>query len=295
MIGSWSDWSAWYWRAARLGYGPLNVLLEWFLIGSVVYICIRFLRGTRGSRVFTGVAFVMVAGTLLVNLVAEQLGLERIKMLYYPFVTGMFLVALVVFQPELRRGLMRLGETRWFAGLGGDVDRQVEEICRAVAYLSKNKIGGLLAIERDVPLGVTASAGTRLDAELSAELLMTIFWPGSALHDLGVVVQSGRVSAAGCQFPLVESEELEQTFGSRHRAAVGLSQESDAVVVVVSEETGIISIAERGRLLRPLTVESLRHTLHEMLANGKPEPLPESLVAAQANKSPHQTVAAATD
>lgn len=280
MIGSWSDWSTWYWRLTRSGYGPLNVLLEWFLIGSVVYVCVRFLRGTRGSRVFTGVAFVMVTGTLMVNLVAEQLGLERIKMLYYPFVTGMFLVALVVFQPELRRGLMRLGETRWFAGLGRDVDRQVEEICRAVAYLAKNKIGALMAIERDVPLGVTAQGGTRLDAELTAELLMTIFWPGSALHDLGVIVQSGRVSAAGCQFPLVESEELEQTFGSRHRAAVGLSQESDAVIVVVSEETGIISIAERGRLLRPLTVESLRHTLQEMLASRKAEPLAESRAAA---------------
>ena len=167
------------------GYGPLNVLLEWFLIGSVVYVCVRFLRGTRGSRVFTGVAFVLVAGTLMVNLVAEQLGLERIKILYTPFVTGMFLVTLVVFQPELRRGLMRLGETRWFAGLGRDVDKLVEEICRAVTYLSKNKIGALIAIERDVPLGVTAAGGTRLDAELSAELLMTIFWPGSALHDLG--------------------------------------------------------------------------------------------------------------
>lgn len=269
MIGSWSDWSAWYERAVHSGYGPLNVLLEWFLIGSVVYAFVRFLRGTRGSRVFTGVAFVLVAGTLMVNLVAEQLGLERIKVLYTPFVSGMFLVALVVFQPELRRGLMRLGEKRWFAGFGRDVDNLVDEICRAVAYLSKNKIGALMAVERDVPLGVTAAGGTRLDAELTAELLMTIFWPGSALHDLGVIIQSGRLAAAGCQFPLVESEELEQTFGSRHRAAVGLSQESDAVIVVVSEETGIISIAERGRLLRPLTVETLRHTLQEMLSGRK--------------------------
>lgn len=280
MIGNWSDLSAWYLRLNRSGYGPLSVLFEWLLIGLVVYICVRFLRGTRGSRVFTGVAFVMVAGTLMVNLVAERLGLERIKVLYSPFVTGMFLVALVVFQPELRRGLMRLGETRWLAVLGRNVDHQVDELCRAVTYLSKNKIGALIAIERDVPLGVTASGGTKLDAELSAELLMTIFWPGSALHDLGVILQAGRVAAAGCQFPLVESEELEQTLGSRHRAAAGLSQESDAVVVVVSEETGIISIAERGRLLRPLTVETLRHTLQEMLATRKGEPMPEPRVTA---------------
>jgi len=281
VIASESGWFEWYTNLSRSGYGLHTLVLEWFLIGCVVYACVRFLRGTRGSRVFTGVAFVLVAGTLMVNLVAERLGLERIKVLYTPFVTGMFLVTLVVFQPELRRGLMRLGETRWFAGLGRDVDRLIDEICRSVAYMSKNKIGALIAIERDVPLGATAAGGTRLDAEVSAELLMTIFWPGSALHDLGVIIQAGRVAAAGCQFPLVESEELEQTFGSRHRAAVGLSQESDAVVVVVSEETGIISIAERGRLLRPLTVDSLRSTLQEMLTNRKTvQPPAESRVAA---------------
>jgi diadenylate cyclase len=273
-MSSGASWLEWYWHLGRPGYGPFNVLLEWLLIGFVVYICVRFLRGTRGSRVFVGVAVVLVAATLLVKLVAEQLHLERIKVLYPDFVMGMFLVALVVFQPELRRGLTRLGEARWLQGLARKVDNMVEEICRATAYLAKNKIGGLIAIERDVPLGMVAGAGVRLDAEVSAELLMTIFWPGSALHDLGVIVQAGRVAAAGCQFPLVESEELESILGSRHRAAVGLSQESDAVIVVVSEETGIISIAERGRLLRPLTVEALRRTLHDKLSASKTETAP---------------------
>jgi diadenylate cyclase len=278
-------WTDWLFRLGRSGYGPFNVLLEWFLIGAVVYLCVRFLRGTRGSRVFVGVAFVLVAATILVKLVAEQLGLERIKILYPHLVMGMFLVTLIVFQPELRRGLMRLGEARWLQSWTSDVDRLIEELCRAAAFLSKNKIGALVAIERDVPLGQVAGGGVRLDAELTAELLMTIFWPGSALHDLGVVLQAGRVAAAACQFPLVESEELENTFGSRHRAAVGLSQESDAVVVVVSEETGVISIAERGRLLRPLTVESLRRTLVEMLSERKPdaEPVADARVAARGN------------
>ncbi len=181
---------------------------------------------------------------------------------------------------------MRLGETRWLQGLTHEVDRLIDEICRATGYLAKNKIGALIAVERDVPLGQMAGAGVRLDAVVTAELLMTIFWPGSALHDLGVIVQAGRVAAAGCQFPLVESEELESTLGSRHRAAVGLSQESDAVVVVVSEETGTISIAERGRLLRPLTVESLRRTLTEMLSRRKDEPAPvapETRILAESN------------
>jgi diadenylate cyclase len=281
-------WSEWFLRLRGSGYGPLNILLEWFLIGTVVYLCVRFLRGTRGSRVFVGVAFVLVAATLLVKLVAEQLGLERIKILYPHLVMGMFLVTLIVFQPELRRGLMRLGEARWLRSWTSDVDRLIEELCRAATFLSKNKIGALVAIERDVPLGQVASCGVRLDAEVTAELLMTIFWPGSALHDLGVTVQAGRISAAGCQFPLVESEELENTFGSRHRAAVGLSQESDAVIVVVSEETGIISIAERGRLLRPLTVETLRRTLTEMLSKrnkpqAQPEPVADPRMVTQGN------------
>lgn len=279
--------SEWFFRLRGSGYGPFNVLLEWLLIGTVVYLCMRFLRGTRGSRVFMGVVFVLVAATLLVKLVAEQLGLERIKILYPYVVMGMFLVTLIVFQPELRRGLMRLGEARWLRSWTSDVDRLIEELCRAAAYLAKNKIGALVAIERDVPLGQIASAGVRLDAELSAELLMTVFWPGSALHDLGVVVQAGRISAAGCQFPLVESEELENAFGSRHRAAVGLSQESDAVIVVISEETGTISIAERGRLLRPLTIDSLRRTLTDMLSKDRPQSEPEPAadvrVVAQSN------------
>jgi diadenylate cyclase len=266
---SWSSWSEWFWRFGRPGYGLVNVLLEWFLIGAVVYLCMRFLRGTRGSRVFIGVLVVLVAATFVVKLVAEQLNLERIKVLYPDFLVGMFLVALVVFQPELRRGLMRLGEARWLRSWTRDVDRLIDEVCRAAGYLSRNKIGALVALERDVPLDTVAAAGVRLDAEVSAELLITIFWPGSALHDLGVVIQSARIAAAGCQFPLVESEELDSSLGSRHRAALGLSQESDAVIVVVSEETGTISIAERGRLLRPLTAELLHRTLHEMLSGLK--------------------------
>jgi len=260
-----TGWYEWYLRLSQSGYNPLKVLLEWFLIGAVVYGCVRFLQGTRGSRVLTGVVFVLASATLLVKFVAEQLGLERIKVLYPYFVMGMFLVALVVFQPELRRGLMRLGETRWLRRWTKDIDLLVDEIVRAVAYLSKNKIGAIIAIERDVPLGGVAGSGTRLDAEVTAELLTTIFWPGSALHDMGVIIRNDRIAAAGCQFPLAESDDLDKSLGSRHRAAIGLSEESDALVVVVSEETGIISLAERGRLRRPLTPEVLREMLHRGL------------------------------
>ncbi len=136
-------------------------------------------------------------------------------------------------------------------------------------FCSRRKIGALIAIERETGLGGIAESGTRLNAELSAELLNTIFWPNSPLHDLGVIVSGGRVMYAGVQFPLAESGDLEKELGARHRAAVGMSQESDAVVLVVSEETGDVSIAERGQLIRMLSPAGLRGLLGELLGRGE--------------------------
>jgi diadenylate cyclase len=131
----------------------------------------------------------------------------------------------------------------------------------------------LVAIERDVGLGGIAETGTLVGANLTAPLLETIFWPNSPLHDLGVVIRNGKIEYAGVQFPLAESGELERELGSRHRAAVGMSQESDAVVLVVSEETGDVSIAERGQLIRKLTPDGLRGLLSELLGRGESPPI----------------------
>jgi diadenylate cyclase len=163
---------------------------------------------------------------------------------------------------------MRLGETRLFRGFSQQVNEEIEALVESATFCSRRKIGALIAIERETGLGGIAESGTRLNAELSAELLNTIFWPNSPLHDLGVIVSGGRVMYAGVQFPLAESGDLEKELGSRHRAAVGMSQESDAVVLVVSEETGDVSIAERGQLIRKLTPEGLRGLLGELL--GRP-------------------------
>ncbi len=142
----------------------------------------------------------------------------------------------------------------------------IDQIVQAAGYLSTNKIGGLIAIEREDALASVAEGGTKLDAAVSAELLKTIFWPGSALHDMGVVIRAEKIVAAGVQFPLAESEEISQELGSRHRAAIGLSQESDCLVVAISEETGIISLAENGRLRRKLSPEDLREALRQRMA-----------------------------
>ncbi len=230
-------------------YGLRTIVPEMLLIGVVVYTVLRFLQGTRGARLLQGVALLLVVGFLLVNFIAEQFQLDRIAVLYQPLVWTIFLTTIVVFQPELRRGLMRLGETRWRRrARRSAVEQVVRPVTRACMKLSKNKIGALIAIERDVGLGGLLEQGVRIDARLSAELLETIFYPGSTLHDLGVIIQGDRISAAGCPFPLGDADGYDRSIGSRHRAAIGMSFESDAVVVVVSEETGGISIAENGRL-----------------------------------------------
>lgn len=252
------------------GYRLWVVVSEMMLIGIVVYAVLRFLHGTRGARLLQGLLTLVIGGFLVVHVLAEQFGLERIAVLYQPFVWMVVLTTLVVFQPELRRGLMRLGETRWRRQRLSEIDKVARPIATACAQLSKNKIGALIAIEREIGLGGLTDQGVKLDARLSPELLNTIFWPGSALHDLGVIIQNGRIAAAGCPFPLGDAEGLDRSIGSRHRAAIGMSLDSDAVVVVVSEETGSISIAERGRLYRHIPPDALFSTLRRHLASEKP-------------------------
>jgi diadenylate cyclase len=245
---------------------PLNTAIELALIGIIVYAVLRFLHGTRGARLLQGLITLLVVGFLVVRVVAETAGLDRISVLYEPFAWFVVLTTLVVFQPELRRGLMRLGETRFRRGRRSEIDAIARPVSTSCTWLSKNKIGALIAVEGQIGLSGLTDEGIRLDAKLTPELLNTIFWPGSALHDLGVVLQQGRIGAAGVQFPLGDAEGVDRSIGSRHRAAIGLSLESDAVVVVVSEETGAISIAERGHLYSHIPPDALFKTLRRHLS-----------------------------
>lgn len=247
----------------RLGFyvrnEPVELIIEMALLWALIYMVFRFLRGTRGARVIKGMLFLLISVTLVVKLLGSGSAFERLNFLYSNFLTFAALALVIVFQPELRRALVRLGEARIFMGQSLRKARVIEEVLGSVGYLAKNKIGALIAIERQTGLRGIIEIGTRLDASVSRDLLNTIFWPGSALHDMGVIIQGDRIIAASVQFPLAEGEQFTGTeLGSRHRAAVGLSQEADALIIVVSEETGTISLAERGNLIRPLTVESLR-------------------------------------
>jgi diadenylate cyclase len=247
-----------------LSYPPWIVLLELLLIGVVVHLVVEFLRGTRGARMIKGIALFLVAAYVIIKLGGEKL--RRVDYLYSQLLFFATFAIVVVFQPELRRALIRLGEARLFRGVVNPMRSSVDTLCRCAAYCSKNRIGALIAIEREVGLLGLSETGTVINATLSAELLNTIFWPGSMLHDMGVVVRDGKLAAAGVQFPLADSGDLDTELGARHRAALGLSEETDAVIIVVSEETGTISVAEHGRLIRNLTVEGLEALLLELLA-----------------------------
>jgi len=249
-------------------YPKWQVLIELLMIGTFVYSVIKFLQGTRGARMLKGAAVVLIGLYLIVRLVGQRYDLTRIAFLYEKFLLIASFAVVVVFQPELRRALMRLGETRLFRKFSHQLHDEVDQLVESATYCSRRKIGALIAVEREVGLGGIAETGTRIDAQLSASLINTIFWPNSPLHDLGVVISAGRVAYAGVQFPLAESDDMDdRDLGSRHRAAVGLSQETDAVVLVCSEETGDISIAERGTLIRKIDPEALRDLLMELLAS----------------------------
>ena len=249
-------------------YGWSVVITELVIIGIVVYIVLKFLEGTRGLRLFRGLILILASILLIIGVLAENFHLTRIKVLSRPVLYIIFFGSLVVFQPELRRGLMRLGEARWFRRLMSASESTIQSVTSAAKYLSAHKIGALIAIERQVGLASIIESGVLLDAHVSAELLKTIFWPGSALHDLGVIIQEDRIVAASCQFPLTESENVDPSLGSRHRAAVGLTEDSDAVVVVVSEETGRISLAVDGKLYLGLAHSELEEKLKQLLLSG---------------------------
>jgi diadenylate cyclase len=246
---------------SHLREGPLEVALEVAVIWIAVLVVYRFLRGTRGARVIKGVALILVVGVFSIQVFGQEGAFERLNLLYSKALPIVSLILIIVFQPELRRALVRLGEARFFRQTGLRRARVIEELVTAMQYLSRNKIGALIAIERRVGLRGIVELGTRLDAEVTKQLLDTIFWPGSALHDMGVVIRGDRIVAAGVQFPLSDGENLPQELGSRHRAAIGLSQETDALILIVSEETGTISIAERGELKRGLSADDLRPIL----------------------------------
>jgi len=249
------------------GYDWWRVFIELFLIGIVVYWLVDFLEGTRGERLFRGVLFILVAGVLILNLVVERLQFPRLQYLYNGFLIGILIIAVAGFQPEIRRVLIRIGGPRFWPGPSHQLSRTIEEIITAASQLSASRTGAIIVIEKQVALGEFIETGIRIEAKVTAELLKTIFHPGTSLHDMAVVIRGERVLAAGVQLPLAEIGSVNGVeLGSRHRAAIGITTGSDATCLVISEETGIISIAEGGKLTRNVDESKLRKSLSTALS-----------------------------
>ncbi|MFZ5803118.1 MAG: diadenylate cyclase CdaA [Candidatus Omnitrophota bacterium] len=230
-------------------------LFEICFIWILLYYLLRFFQGTRAMQVFMGLFILAVIFNI-----AKIFGLHTINWVLSKLLAVGVVAILIIFQPELRRGLARLGQNTFKGGLlqkGGTVD----ELIKACEVLSRNRIGALIAIERDIGLKNYIESGIPMDAKVSQELLITLFTPSTPTHDGGVILVGDRIASCGALFPLSQNEELSRSLGMRHRAAVGLSEESDAVCVIVSEETGKISIAAEGKLTRGLDGDGLKNVL----------------------------------
>lgn len=273
----------------RLGtYPPVYIAVELILIWIVVYAIVRFLEGTRAAGALKGLLIIAVIVALLSRLLGGAEIFQRLSVLYDKFLALIAVALIVIFQPELRRALVRLGEAPFFRATPKDVLFIADQVAEAAKYLSRQKFGALIVIERQVGLRGVVEGGTMLDARLTARLLQSIFFPGSALHDLAVIIKGRTIHAAGVQLPLAEPDEMpDPQLGSRHRAAVGLSRECDALIVVVSEESGYIRIAERGRLSTPLTAEELTNELRARLGRLPPASSRPSPAATQARAQAH--------
>ena len=239
-------------------------LVEIAIVSVLFYRLLLLIRRTRAMQILLGVFLLAFTSVM-----ARFLGFILITRLLETLLQYGAIAAVVVFQPELRSALARLGQSRMF-GLVRRLEESkvVDEIAEAVTHLSRSKIGAIIAMEREVGLDEYAQTGSSLAAVVSADMLRTIFTPGTPLHDGAVLIVGDHIKAAGAILPLTQNPVTDKTLGTRHRAAIGLSEETDALVIVVSEETARVSIARRGRLERDVDDDRLRQVLRGELPDG---------------------------
>jgi diadenylate cyclase len=234
--------------------------LDIAIVAYVLYRVFLLMRGTRAVQLVKGIVILFVAG-----IVARWLKLTTVVFILNYAQMALIVAVPVVFQPELRRALEQLGRGRLFAPASSlpepELDKVVDEIALACDVLARNKIGAIIVIERETGLKDIAETGTQIDGLVSSSFLINLFVPNAPLHDGAVILRGNRVVAAGCFLPLSENPDLGRELGTRHRAAVGMTEHSDALVVVVSEETGSISLASGGKLMRRLDDATLKEML----------------------------------
>lgn len=231
-------------------------IVDVVVVAYLIYRVLLLIRGTRAQQVLVGLGLIAVA-----FFAAKLFGLRTLSWILDNFISSFLLIVIVVFQHDIRRGLSRVGR-RPFANIAyGQGAFLIDELTRAAEAMAKDRVGAIILVEREADLSELAETGIRVDARISTALLMQIFTPPGPLHDGAVIVQQGRISAAAVFLPLTTNPRLEQSLGTRHRAALGATEEIDAVAIVVSEERGQISIAEGGALTRDLDAAMLRKVL----------------------------------
>lgn len=233
-------------------------LLDILLVAFILYQIILLIRGTIALRLLLG-----LAGLLLLYAASQFLGLTTLYWILNNFFGAILLVLVVIFQHDIRRALSSMGRGGFLKKQGEGVSELVEELITAASILAQKRIGALIVIEREVEVENCLEVGTEIDAKVTSEILTSIFLPYSPIHDGAVIIQKGKLTKAGCFLPLSRNHELSKTLGTRHRAAIGLTEVTDAVVLVVSEETGNISIAVAGKITRGLDQNALRKMLRK--------------------------------
>jgi diadenylate cyclase len=238
--------------------------LDIALMSLIIYRLLLILKGTKAVQMLIGLGILLLA-----SLVSRYLELYTIDWLVQSFLAQIVIAIIVLFQPEIRRALAHIGETQFLSFTRAEELKSLEEIVRASISLANRKIGALIVIERETSLKDFIEVGTSLDAKVSRELLASVFHPTSPIHDGAVIIKGNRIAAAGCFLPITLSSELSKALGTRHRAGVGLTEETDAVAIIVSEETGFISMAMNGKLETKLDMGTMRDILTDIFTTPK--------------------------
>ena len=248
----------------------ITAIVDILVVAFLIYQLIMIVRGTRAAHILAGLSMLM-----LVYLISVWTGLELLRSILAYAVPYTAIALIVLFQSEIRRTLARIGRRRWF-GFGGRLQHRefTAEILLALNKLSQQKIGVLIVMERDIGLRTFIESGVLLDSHLSSDLLFSIFQPGGALHDGAVVVQRDRIAAAACFLPLSMNPALSRKLGTRHRAAIGITEETDCLALVVSEETGRFSIAAFGEIELDVTLKRVKERIDRHFGRPRPEPEP---------------------
>ena len=226
----------------------LTAFIDIFAVAFIIYQLLQIVRGTRAAHILVGIVTVAA-----IYQIAVRAHLEALRALLFSLAPYSAIAIIVLFQSEIRRTLARLGRKRLFGGY--QRPESTDEILLALTAMSQDKTGALIVLERDIGLRTFVESGVRLDSDISRDLLLTIFMPGTALHDGAAIIQKERIAAAACFLPLSVNPAVSSKLGTRHRAAIGITEETDCLALIVSEETGLISIASFGTLERGLTIE----------------------------------------